>query len=478
MKYRKYYAFVAFAVAVLSSAAFILLFLFTGSRAWHCSPVAPRPSGVEAWEEAMAPAQTPEGLDDTFFDSFTVRSDDEEYKIEYPSRNPPDNVFAYELCETSPGEPLRLGSGILTFRAIGAAYLDATQTIADEAEYRFYDARLQSITDEQAGELGIYGLTESGENFRYSPFPAIQLVFHHQGIEDLKFHSLRVYDTHTRQLLSTGYGSFGRKRHMQFSTHVSLWHRSPVDIVLDISYGPSKIFEFAPRAGEGFSEGSFECRLLTVLDGVDTGYSSSSGSNNTFTHTFRKAPPDKGEMRFVFVCQPKASQMPVSFEFLDAEGNVLPTRGSSTSSHVHCVNMRQPLEKVALIRARYRTQRQRIVIHLSYVPGLPEENKSIDDLFDMRVPHVRLHDPGQVSEFLRKTLQLKNSRRAGQLPPSGVWDMRSPLDFQDVTVREIAQVYAEGGTQRVDMEKEQLSLEYPVPLVTKLRRFMQRLFRR
>jgi hypothetical protein len=52
------------------------------------------------------------------------------------------------------------------------------------------------------------------------------------------------------------------------------------------------------------------------------------------------------------------------------------------------------------------------------------------------------------------------------------------MDFHDVTVREIAQVYAEGGTLSVDMENEQLSLEYPVPLGTKLKQFLERLFRR
>ena len=196
------------------------------------------------------------------------------------------------------------------------------------------------------------------------------------------------------------------------------------------------------------------------------------------TYEFRKAQPDKAGLRFVFACQPAASKMPVTFEFLDADGNVLPGRGSSTSGYTHDRSLQQPLEKVARVRARYRTQRQRILIHLPYIPGLPEENNAIEDLFDVHIPYVRLHDAGQVGTFLRRTLQLQMSRQTGPVPPNSINSIRFPLEFNDATIREIAQLYAEGGNLKVDIENEQLRVEYPVPLGTKLKRFLQRMFRR
>ncbi len=260
--------------------------------------------------------------------------------------------------------------------------------------------------------------------------------------------------------------------------------------MLDISCGPSKVFEFAPRAGEGFSEGSFECRLLCALESVDAHKSYDSG--RTVRHTFRKAQSGTGDLEFVFACQPAASQMPVSFEFLDREGNTLrkvPHFGSK-EEYLHQVTITQPLQRVSLIRARYRTQRQRIVIHLPYIHGLPEENNAVDDLFDAYVPYVSLRDPDRVAQFLRQALQLKPKvgRQKGPIPPDSINNsilnnnkrgvISFPVEFSDVTVREIARVYAKGGDLRVDIENEQLTLEHPTTFWARLRQFARRMARR
>jgi hypothetical protein len=489
MKNRKYHLRTALVATGLLLTGILLLSLFLGTQAvWHCSPTEPRASGVEAWESAIVPAQPPEEANEAFFDSFTVSSDDRNYFLEYPSGNPPSNVFPYELIETKPDELLHVGGGTLAFYAMGTAYFNATQTTADEAAYHYCDARMRSLTDEQARKLEGRRLTENGWNLRFYPFPAVRFGFRHQGIEDLKFNSLKVFDARTRKLISDEHYRNERARyHYWFRSHIPLWHRTPVDLVLDISHGPSKVFEFSPRAGEGFSEGSFKCRLIHAFEGVDAHRYRDSG--RTVVHTLRRSLSDTADLKFIFACQPAASQMPVSFEFLDQEGNSfrkVPHFGSR-QKYLHQVTIRQPLEKVALIRARYRTRRKRIVIHLPYIHGLPEENNVIDDLFDTYVPYISLRSPDQVAQFLRQALQLKPKigRQRGPIPPDSINNSilnnnkRSvipfPVEFSDVTVREIAQVYAEGGDLYVDVENERLSLEYPTTIWVKLRQFLRRM---
>ncbi len=181
-------------------AGILLSFLFLGSEVvWHCGSTEPRAGGVEAWQSAIAPAQPPGEVNEAFFDRFTVSSDDGNYFLEYPSGNPPNNVFSYELIEIKPHELLHVGAGTLTFCAMGAAYLDATQSKADETAYHYCDSLMRSLTDEQARELEGCRLTEAGGSLRFDPFPAVQFGFHHQGIEDLKFHRLRVFDARTRK---------------------------------------------------------------------------------------------------------------------------------------------------------------------------------------------------------------------------------------------------------------------------------------
>jgi hypothetical protein len=472
------------AVGLLLAGILLFSLRFDFESTWHCSAAQPRPKGVTAWKKTTTPAEPLEKLSEAFFADFTVTSGRDNFIVEHHIGHRPDNPFAYEVQRITPGETLNIGGGTLAFCGMGTAYLGATQTMEDDTTYRFYDAELRSMGEEQAKVLKTHRFIEKGASFRYAPFPGVQFGFKYEGIEDLMLQGIRFFDASTKKEISGGSSSSsGDQVHYWFSTHIPLWHRTPVDVVLEVSYGPSKTFEFAPQVGEGFSEENYECRLICVLEGVDTRSRSSSSRDNTVIYEFPKAQPDKAGLRFVFACQPAAIKMPVTFEFLDADGNVLPGSGSSTSGYTHTPSLEHPLEKVALIRARYRTQRRRLLIHLPYIPGLPDQNKEIDDLFDVHVPYVRLHDPGQVGGFLRQVLQLETGRRTGPPPPNSINNSANsgslfPMEFRDATIREIAQIYAEGGALRIDVESEQLSVEYPVPLSTRLRQFLQTVLRR
>lgn len=477
MRKKKYYIFAVPVIIILLLLGMLLYSpIVKPTKSWHCSPTEPRGDDLEAWQKTITPAQQPQQLDEDFFDKFIVGSDADYFTVEHPSENPPDNPFAFEPKELTPGEPLEIGGGILGFSCIGTAYHDANQTLNEDATYQFFDEDFQNMSETRIKELGIYNITEHSTNFRYSPYPAVQFIFEHQGIDDVKFHSIKVFDSRTRNQFGGGGNASGSPGSYRFQTHVSLWHHAPIDAVIDVSFGPSKTFEFAPRMGEGFDEGNFKCRLLGVFEGVEPSRHSSSSSSNTMIHKLPKASPDEAGLCFFFACQPTASQMPVTFEFLDKDGNKINTRGSSTSGAVHDIRLRQSLDQIAIIRARYRTRRYRIVVHLPFIPGLPEQNEKIDNLFDVYIPYARLHDAGQVGAFLQRTLQLGRSRGTGPTPKTSINNYQFPLDFNDVTIREIARYYAKGGTLHIDLENNQLNREYPIPLSIRIERFLQKIF--
>ncbi len=447
------------------------------TKFWYCSPTKPRGNDLEAWQKTITPKQQTEDMNEDFFENFTVSSDNDNFTVEHTSENPPGNLFAFEFHEMTPGEPHDIGAGTLKFSCIGTAYHDANQTMSDDAVFRLYDSQLQPISNTNLIESGNYATTEDGSNFRYNPWPAVQFVFEYQKIEDIMLHGIKIFDSRTRKSLTTGYNSSGSHDSHQFKTHIPIWHRTPIDIVIDVSYGPIKTFEFAPRAGEGFDVKNFKCQLISVFEGVDNRTGSSSSRDNVTIHKFKKTPPDKtGLLTFFFACLPSAHHMPVTFEFLDKDGNKLSTRGSATSSYTHNITMKQPLEKIAIIRAYYRTRRQRIVIHMPYLPGLPEENDVIKNLFDVHIPYVMLNGPGQVERFLKNSLQLGRSRSIGPTPGNSIHSAAFPLEFSDVSIRDIAQFYAHGGTLHVDTENDQLILEYPTPLWMRFRQFLQKVF--
>lgn len=478
MKKRKFEILAVIVVAGLLFLGLLLYYQYDDpARFWHCNPAVPRGGDLEDWHQTIAQAQTVDEPNEDFFGKFKISSDDEYFTVEHPHKNPPDNFFEFELCEMAPGETLNIGEGTVKFSCIGTAYHDANQTMTDDAVYRFFDPNLQPIADTELGRFGNCVTTESGSNFRYNLCPAVQFVFQYQGIEDLMFHGIKTFDSRTHNSLTGGYSSSGSNGSYRFNTHLPIWHRTPIDIVLDVSYGPVKTFEFAPRPGEGFDEGSFQCRLLAAFETVDPGRHSTSSRGNIMTHQFPKASPEeKTGLTLFFACRPTASQMPVIFEFLDKDGNKISTRGSSTSGHTHSITFRKPREEIALVRAQYRTRRYRIVINLPYIPGLPKENNAISDLFDVRIPYVRLHDPGQVEQFVRRTLLLHQSRTSGSAPAASINSFAFPMDFNDVTLRDIARSYAQGGSLSVDIQNDRLNREYPVSMWQGFKQFLQKLF--
>jgi hypothetical protein len=474
----KKYQILALSIAILLLLLGIMLyFKFADpSRFWSCSPTEPRGNDSEAWQKTNNPAQPAKEMDEDFFENFTISSDSDYYRVKHPSGNHPINAFTFELNKMSPDKPLDIGGGTLQFSCIGTAYHDANQTMSDDAVFRFYDPQLQPVNVANMVEPSNYATAESGSNFRYSPWPAVQFIFQHRGIENLIFHGIKIFDCHTHEFLTTGYNSSGRESTFRFNTHIPLWHRTPVDVVIDISYGPVKTFEFAPRVGEGFVEGSFQCRLLAVFEGINAGSSSYTTRDNMETVEIPKAPPDKAGLCFLFVCWPTASQIPVTFDFLDKDGNKLSTCGSSTSGYTTNTGLKESLEKVALIRACYRTRRRRIVVQLPYIPGLPKENNLVKNLFDVYIPYVMLHDPDQVEQFLRRTLQLSRSRSTGRVASNSINSDAFPMEFKKATISEIAKCYAQGGSLSIDIENDRLIREYPEPLWIRFRKFLQKVF--
>ncbi|MHC4325099.1 MAG: hypothetical protein ACYSUX_12620, partial [Planctomycetota bacterium] len=460
MKQHKYQILAA-AVAVFLLLLGMLLYsrLADPAKFWRCNPAKPRGNDLETWQKTITPAQPIEEIDEDFLDNFTVSSDSDYFTIEYPLEYPPGNPFSFELNELAAGETLEIGGGTMAFSCIGIAYHDANQTISEDAIYRFYDHQLKPMANTDVSrfhnpdvsKFGMYALTVSGSDFRNEPWPAVQLFFEHRQIEHLMIHNIKIFDSRTRKSLITGYSSGGNDGFHCFKTHIPLWHRTPIDLVVDVSYGPIKTFEFAPREGEGFNVNNFKCRLISVFEGDDDRTISSSSRNNVMISKFRKT-PDKTGLYFFFACLPAAHNMPVTFELLDKDGNKLPTRGSSNSGYTNRIRMEQPLETIALIRAHYRSRRQRIVFHMPYLPGLPEENDTINNLFDIHIPYVRFIEPGYVDRLLQRTLQLSRSGTTGPVPGTRINSLPFPLDFNDVTIRDIARSYAQGGSLHVDIE--------------------------
>ena len=480
MKKQKYILLSAAVIVAILLVSTILYLTIDGSFFWYCNPSAIRGSGADAWHKAITPTGTVLKRQENFFDDFVVSSDDNYYRVESHYKNAQEDPFPFELNEMTHSDTLEIGTGTLEFSALGISYLSGNEINNDEIEVHFFDKDFHPILESDFRKENIYPTTQDCMIFQNNPYPFIHFKFCYENIDDIKVHSIQVFDRNTRKALNSGYGTSSGKKYCYFESNVQLWHNTPVDLVIEFSVGPFKIYDFLPKPGEGFKEGDFECRLVDVFESIKPGYDSCSTTEKMKIFKFPKATTDDTGICFFFACYPSAPKMPVKFEFLDADGNELTGHsGGSTDSYVHSEKFRRhSLEDVALIRAKYLTKRYRIVVHLPYIPGLPEQNKSINNLFDVCVPYAKFAKQYDLERFLEQTLQLSDCVTSGPVPANSIKNIPFPLEFENVTVRDSAKIYATGGTLSVNIENDRLELKYPLPLSDRIKQFLQRILQR
>jgi hypothetical protein len=164
----------------------------------------------------------------------------------------------------------------------------------------------------------------------------------------------------------------------------------------------------------------------------------------------------------------------VDFEFLDSEGSILNGSGSATFGYIRYGHTNTPSERVARIRAKCAAHVRRVVIHLPGLPGLPEGNRNVTNLFDVRIPFVRFKDADEIRSFLGEVLQMETSV-IGSRPARATPRVIFPAEFTDASIRDIARFYAraEGGYLRMDKANNRLCLVYPVSPLEKLFRLLR-----
>lgn len=210
-----------------------------------------------------------------------------------------------------------------------------------------------------------------------------------QGVRSL---GARIYDRRTHVLLGEDHHGGGKRGvSVNHAFKLQCWHQTPVRIVEDFVYGEPQVVELPLDPDSSFDSqrrleiGDFVYTLSSFEEGKGKGgFSSSDG----FWCTIDVDPPLAGRSM-------------LGFRAIDSAGNdhgeIAFSPGDNLSSQIRIGFKKGDYRK---LRVRVLPSVVRVVTDLKEIPGLPEENRGLTDLFDARIPVEYPPGPSFRSDWL------------------------------------------------------------------------------
>lgn len=243
------------------------------------------------------------------------------------------------------------------------------------------------------------------------------------------------------------------------------WHDGPVVLAVDLAWGEfeeqsaplvvERELHFGPIAG----------RFLHLAEGiVNTG----EGRENGLAATLKRAGEKSGASLF-FALSPAVHGPACEIGVRDRQGvfhGGSPDNGRGsfgagwTDYHAGCRSFEE-LEPGDIHEwiLRCRPHLRRLVFHLPGFPGLPNQADAVGNVFDLKIPWVRLWNPESMTDFLEKVTGLQGFDAYQKWLEKT--DLLFPMDFREATVEEIAEklVAISGVPFSVDLEKGSIEPE-------------------
>jgi hypothetical protein len=237
-------------------------------------------------------------------------------------------------------------------------------------------------------------MRSGGTPFR-GTFPRAEFYFQSTNLpSDVMLIGFQAFDHRTRRLLTSGHSSSmqrGAETTIWISADIELWHQTPIDLVLTIATGPIELTSHpidlsAPPVP--FPGGMLKLLHIAEAEINSWGTDINNGTNYVTLSTDRDAKPSKTS--FVFFGWPTMQGLPIQLQLAHPDGQPAQHIGRSSSETLLIATVDEKPADLAKIEMRYYPNVYRLVFHLPELPGLPEENRNLENLFDMHIPYIRL----------------------------------------------------------------------------------------
>lgn len=455
---------------------------FTYDRDWRLfsDPAAPRDH--HEYDRLMATSNPGDLQEPKETPGTVIESSDTELTLREPG-GVPNITRSYppsEIHRAVGTNTVQLGRGAISLRCLGVGYA----TPRTNFEYvinvpaRFYSPDLHPL---QTPDLaGIFRAWEWNTNVEFrGQFPTAKFVFARSNLADFKLMAAQVCDARTKYNLTSSSSRSGDQDEFWYETEIALWHPAPIELLLTVATGPAETFTIAPKTNELVRYPGGLLKVIGIVDAPVRGMTSLfDGKTNSVT--LRKQTTARSQFdpacSFIFQSLPGISDLPIDLEFLDEEGRVIQTRGGNYSSRIILVSLAERVDRVKQIRVKYYSTVARLIFPLSELPGLPEENRNVKNLFNVHIPYTRFQSDWEMTSALSKLTQ------TGPFPPIALNQMITfyPLVFTNITTRDLfldVNRRLANPEDRLTIDPEKNSIEVAHPPLAVLMKKLRKMFR-
>jgi len=400
-------------------------------------------------------------------------------RLEYPyQRMASTEAMVFTLHRLNPGDKVQLGELNVELKRIAHLWVppSTNQNIkALSSLAQFYSADLQPISDMEVARELPRQRDRTMESSRTRPAYRFDLAV--VG-GPWKFAGAKLYDARTQKDVNAGWSSqqiYGTN--LMLGMNPYLWHATPVELVVDMLTGPMEEEELRPVVGESFTVGKSRYQLIYTADKLVQSYSLGDDSRIEYVQ-FNSPAGQTGQKSFLlFKITPPAILSYFQIEYLDANGKVIEAVDGEWAGSKLVANLQHKLADIKAIRVRKYRSGNRLVFQLPSLPGLPRENRQVDNLFKVRAPVLRFDESWKQADYVRRITQLETPLISVSLPP-GTY----PRWFTNATPAEVLEDYGKVMSVKEDfhVNQEKLVLEvgkrsWPVEALGKVRDFWKKI---
>ena len=399
-------------------ALLLLVLIALGAGVWFWSSQTRLYSNPEAlrtndiYLRAHAPPTNISNLPTNILSAITVNQTTNETQISIPGPSlwtevdyPP-----LEIHKTTASEPILIGDGSVRLAYIASAWTIPRTNFpwSIELPAKLFTSDLDPASSNEVTDL----ISSSDRKLWFKgEFPAARFFFVCSNLPSFKPLKIQAFDARTgHPVLGSSYSMPARENLFWIDIDIRLWHQTPVELVTTIVTGPEQTFTLPPTPGAELRYPGGLIRLLAVSDtDFNSSSSSSDGRTNVFTFSGSSSDSDNNDPRcsFIFYSWPNA-RLQGELGFYDKKGKMRGYGGSSSENIIEA-SVFGRTNDVVEIRLRYLPNAHRLVVTLPELPGLPEQNRNLKNLFDLHVPYMRSRYDHDYQRNIAQLLQMQKS---------------------------------------------------------------------